>query len=159
MPSLDTVGYTILSIGLLLIVISIVLCFIWRVPSLVDELSGRKAKRQIERMKRLNIASSSLTAMNTAEFYKSVIDGERISLKEDSLIGDNVNNSSELSKLVNDPYNSVGSKKSEVTEVNGIEKSYPDDEIATDFFDNFEVRDKGDGLFNIVIIEEQSSLN
>lgn len=46
-----------LSMGILLFALSITLIFALKIPDLMDELSGRKAKRQIKRLKELNIGT------------------------------------------------------------------------------------------------------
>lgn len=160
MVGLETIGFTMICIGSALIITSLVLTVVWKVPSLIDELSGRKAKRQIERMKKLNIASSSLTAMNTAEFYKSMRDEVPLSRKEGIPISESVTNTSELSKLVDDPYNTVGSG-AVVPVVDQPEQGYPlDDEAVTDIFDDSDVQDVPvNKVFDIQIVVEQSSLD
>lgn len=144
---LVTIGYTMLAIGFILIVLSLVFTVIWKVPSLIDELSGRKAKRQIERMRKLNIASSNLTGMDTAEFYRSMSE-ENIVVNRVKANDRNSIDSSELSKLVDNPYN-VSSDNKVIVQKNDYCES---DDIVTDLFDEVV---KG---YNIKIVEEQSSL-
>lgn len=144
---LVTIGYTMLAIGFILIVLSLVFTVIWKVPSLIDELSGRKAKRQIERMRKLNIASSNLTGMDTAEFYRSMSE-ENIVVNRVKANDRNSIDSSELSKLVDNPYN-VSSDNKVIVQKNDYCES---DDIVTDLFDEVV---KG---YNIKVVEEQSSL-
>lgn len=144
---LVTIGYTMLAIGFILIVLSLVFTVVWKVPSLIDELSGRKAKRQIERMRKLNIASSNLTGMDTAEFYRSMSE-ENIVVNRVKANDRNSIDSSELSKLVDNPYN-VSSDNKVIVQKNDYCES---DDIVTDLFDEVV---KG---YNIKIVEEQSSL-
>lgn len=144
---LVTIGYTMLSIGFILIVLSLVFTVVWKVPSLIDELSGRKAKRQIERMRKLNIASSNLTGMDTAEFYRSMSEGNLVINRVKTNDRNSVD-SSELSKLVDNPYN-VSTDNKVVMQKDVYCES---DDIVTDLFDEVV---KG---YNIKIVEEQSSL-
>lgn len=144
---LVTIGYTMLAIGFILIVLSLVFTVVWKVPSLIDELSGRKAKRQIERMRKLNIASSNLTGMDTAEFYRSMSEGNLVINRVKTNDRNSVD-SSELSKLVDNPYN-VSTDNKVVMQKNVYCES---DDIVTDLFDEVV---KG---YNIKIVEEQSSL-
>lgn len=144
---LVTIGYTMLAIGFILIVLSLVFTVVWKVPSLIDELSGRKAKRQIERMRKLNIASSNLTGMDTAEFYRSMSE-ENLVINRVKTNDRNSVDSSELSKLVNNPYN-VSTDNKVVMQKDDYCES---DDIVTDLFDEVV---KG---YNIKIVEEQSSL-
>lgn len=144
---LVTIGYTMLAIGFILIVLSLVFTVVWKVPSLIDELSGRKAKRQIERMRKLNIASSNLTGMDTAEFYRSMSE-ENLVINRVKTNDRNSVDSSELSKLVDNPYNVSTDNKVIVQKDDYCES----DDIVTDLFDEVV---KG---YNIKIVEEQSSL-
>ncbi len=64
-----------MSVGVLLFILSLVLIFVLRIPELIDELSGNKAKRQIKRLKELNSATSSLDSMATKDIYGSVASG------------------------------------------------------------------------------------
>lgn len=144
---LVTIGYTMLAIGFILIVLSLVFTVVWKVPSLIDELSGRKAKRQIERMRKLNIASSNLTGMDTAEFYRSMSEGNLVINRVKTNDRNSVD-SSELSKLVDNPYNVSIDNKVVMQKDDYCES----DDIVTDLFDEVV---KG---YNIKIVEEQSSL-
>ena len=144
---LVTIGYTMLAIGFILIVLSLVFTVVWKVPSLIDELSGRKAKRQIERMRKLNIASSNLTGMDTAEFYRSMSEGNLVINRVKTNDRNSVD-SSELSKLFDNPYN-VSTDNKVVMQKDVYCES---DDIVTDLFDEVV---KG---YNIKIVEEQSSL-
>lgn len=64
-----------MSAGVLLFILSLVLIFVLKIPELIDELSGNKAKRQIKRLKELNSATSSLDSMATKDIYGSVASG------------------------------------------------------------------------------------
>lgn len=66
-----TVGFIILGVGVLLFVTSLVLMVVFKVPELIDELSGRKAKRQIKRLKELNKGTGAVEGMATEDFYMS----------------------------------------------------------------------------------------
>ena len=66
-----TVGFIILGVGVLLFVTSLVLMVVFKVPELIDELSGRKAKRQIKRLKELNEGTGAIEGMATEDFYMS----------------------------------------------------------------------------------------
>lgn len=63
------VGFALVGSGVLLIVVSIVLIFVLNVPAMLDELSGRKAKRQIKRLKELNVGTGSFDTMSTSGLY------------------------------------------------------------------------------------------
>lgn len=63
------IGFALIGSGVLLIVISIVLIFVLNVPAMLDELSGRKAKRQIKRLKELNVGTGSFDTVSTSGLY------------------------------------------------------------------------------------------
>lgn len=131
-----TIGFVMLLVGVLLILLSLILMVVWKVPSLIDELSGRKAKRQIERMRKLNVATSGLASMDTNEFYRSMVDASYSS-------------SNTVGSMLDNPYNAM----SEKVVSSSIGNSSSDD-IATDLFDNSE--QKG---HSIKVLIEQTSLN
>lgn len=128
-----TIGLVMLTLGVLLVLLSLILMVAWKVPSLIDELSGRKAKRQIERMRKLNVATSGLASMDTGEFYRSMVNDS------DSSIG----------SMVDNPYGSA-------PDMLDIKKTVADDDVATDLFDESEAISKG---HNIKVLIEQTSLN
>lgn len=61
--------------GFLLLFISVLLIFVFKVPELIDELSGRKAKRQIKMLHELNMGTGSLDKLSTSEIYSSIPSG------------------------------------------------------------------------------------
>jgi hypothetical protein len=130
-----TIGFVMLLVGVLLILLSLILMVVWKVPSLIDELSGRKAKRQIERMRKLNVATSGLTNMDTNEFYRSMVDASY--------------SSNTVGSMLDNPYNVMSERV--VSSTAGNSSS---DDIATDLFDNSE--QKG---HSIKVLIEQTSLN
>lgn len=131
-----TIGFVMLLVGVLLILLSLILMVVWKVPSLIDELSGRKAKRQIERMRKLNVATSGLTNMDTNEFYRSMVDASYSS-------------SNTVGSMLDNPYNAMSEKV-----VSSSMSNSSSDDIATDLFDNSE--QKG---HSIKVLIEQTSLN
>lgn len=103
----QTIGFSMLALSIILLVLALVLAVVWHIPSLMDELSGRKARRQIDRMRKLNLASSNFSVTDTSEFYKSMNGGDLVSRG----VYKDKNSTSRLGKMVNDPYHSVGSEK------------------------------------------------
>lgn len=69
---LRNIGITMIILGIILLVVSLILVFALKIPDLLDELSGKKAKRQIKRLKELNIGTGSLEGVATDEFYRSL---------------------------------------------------------------------------------------
>lgn len=65
-----------LILGFLLLSLAIVLTFSLHIPDLLDELSGRKAKRQIKRLKELNLGTGALDRTGaTDDFYQAISSG------------------------------------------------------------------------------------
>ena len=69
---LTIIGICMLIVGSIGIFISLLLAFLWKIPDLLDELSGRKAKRQITRMKELNIGTGGIEGITTNELYEMI---------------------------------------------------------------------------------------
>lgn len=103
----QTIGFSMLAVSIILFVIALILAVVWHIPSLMDELSGRKARRQIDRMRKLNLASSNFSVTDTSEFYKSMNGGDLVPRG----VYRDKNATSKLGKMVDDPYHSVGSEK------------------------------------------------
>ena len=66
-------------VGFVLLVIAVALIFIFRIPDLLDELSGRRAKRQIKKLKELNIGTGGLDGMATEDMLSVPNDGSLLS--------------------------------------------------------------------------------
>lgn len=138
---LVVLGFTLLSIGILLFILSVILFTVWKVPSLIDELSGRKAKRHINKMRRVNMS-------DTVEVFSSTTDN--------FLGSNNISGTiSELGKLVADPYGTVGkiAQSESVKSANINISQVSDEDIATELFE------EGGNDVHIVLIEEQTSLS
>ena len=69
---LTIIGICMLIVGAVGIFISLLLAFLWKIPDLLDELSGRKAKRQITSMKELNIGTGGIEGITTNELYEMI---------------------------------------------------------------------------------------
>lgn len=69
---LKTIWLSMVITGSFLFILSVVLVFVFRIPDLLDELSGRKAKRQIKRLKELNIGTGALGDMATDDIYTAL---------------------------------------------------------------------------------------
>lgn len=85
---LRDIGIIMLCAGVILLAISLILIFVLKIPELLDELSGRKAKRQIKRLKELNVGTGSLEGMATDDVYMAISSGslvaEEIKIKQES---------------------------------------------------------------------------
>lgn len=152
------IGVIMLTVGLLLLVVSLILVFALRIPELLDELSGRKAKRQIKHLKELNIGTGSLEGVATEDFYNSLSSGNMISEEYEIR--------SEVAKQVTSEILSKEENKKEDISVEDIDKTQfiEEDEVPTGFVEDEE--DEATGLLvedepkkNVIqLLEEQSSL-
>lgn len=137
-----TVGFIILGVGVLLFVTSLVLMVVFKVPELIDELSGRKAKRQIKRLKELNEGTGAIEGMATEDFYMSA-GGYSItsdmadindSIVSDSLVSD--------SKRLDTSSTDIGENSDNQQPKDGIEEDSEDDEeSATEMVDGSDEED------------------
>ena len=126
-----TVGFIILGVGVLLFVTSLVLMVVFKVPELIDELSGRKAKRQIKRLKELNKGTGAVEGMATEDFYMSAggysITSDMADIN-DSLVSD--------SKRLDTSSTDIGEDTDSQQPKEGIEEDSKDDEeSATEMVD------------------------
>lgn len=69
------VWIVVLVLAFILLVIAVVLTFIWDIPNLIDELSGRKAKRQIKMLQELNSSTGTFDKLSTNEIYSGISSG------------------------------------------------------------------------------------
>lgn len=177
-----TVGFIILGVGVLLFVTSLVLMVVFKVPELIDELSGRKAKRQIKRLKELNEGTGAIEGMATEDFYMSAggysitsdIADINDSIVSDSLVSD--------SKRLDTSSTDIGEDTDNQQPKEGIaEDSEDDEESATEMVDDSDEDDSPTDLIDeddqptdllseedetskddthiITILEEQSSID
>ena len=64
------IGVAMMLTGGIGICVSLILTFKWKVFDILDELSGKKAKRQIQRLRELNVGSGSIEGLSTSEVYQ-----------------------------------------------------------------------------------------
>lgn len=157
---LETVWLSMLSAGIVLFIVSLFLMLYWRVFGLIDELSGRKAKRHIKKLREISNSSVDMSAISTGELGLAVSNG-------DSLLSETVvkvpSGEKSLKDMIDDPYGSVGKgakvkKDSYVCDFPSCSDSrYVLDESVTGLFSDVEqeVMSKK----SIIIIEEQTSLS
>lgn len=138
-----------LVVSFILLVVAILLTFLWDIINVIDELSGRKAKRQIKMLHELNSSTSNFDRLSTNDIYSGmssgtfvssgVLGGSSVSVSRDEGIDDVEESTSFLDggEVIDDDSTSFldcSSGGSDVV-VEGVSRDY-----------------------NIVIIEEQSSL-
>lgn len=144
-----TLGITMIGVGVCFIITSLILMIVWKVPSLIDDLSGRKAKRQIARMRELSSeVSTSSKLSNSGEFYKAV----------NSHVSSNEINSQTTGDLI---------KSFKDTDLNSSIKN--EDDCCTTELKGVDVNDSNENneannmicsskKKNIIVIEEQTSI-
>ena len=69
------IAVAMLSMGVLMIVLSLVLMVVWHIPDLFDELTGKKAKRQIKALREANIGTGSFEGLTTSEISELMQQG------------------------------------------------------------------------------------
>lgn len=161
-----------LGIGVLMLLISVFLFVYWRVPTLMEELSGKRSRKRKKRNDEIDAASTSGT-LSGSEYYKEMmlhnaslvesssnLQEEKITDFESDSTSGNLSDSSQLAKMIEDPYGQVWGKKIEKPQVvetetsSGYQRKDKQDDLATDMLD-----EGATGLMHrIVILEEQSSL-
>lgn len=137
-----TVGFIILGVGVLLFVTSLVLMVVFKVPELIDELSGRKAKRQIKRLKELNEGTGAIEGMATEDFYMSAggysITSDMADIN-DSIVSDSlVSDSKRLDTSSTDIGEDTDNQQSKE---DILEDSEDDEESATEMVDDCDEED------------------
>lgn len=137
-----TVGFIILGVGVLLFVTSLVLMVVFKVPELIDELSGRKAKRQIKRLKELNEGTGAIEGMATEDFYMSAggysITSDMADI-DDSIVSDSLVSDS---KRLDTSSTDIGENTDNQQPKEGIEEDSEDDEeSATEMVDDSDEED------------------
>lgn len=139
-----------LSVGVLLLIVSLMLFFIWGIPELIDELTGRKAKRQIKIMHDINLNTGVFDKYSTSDIYCGIPSGSLVS--ED--IGSIGSDLSEIKEVV------TGSVKDDSTSYMEIEEAttYVDEEATSYVGEEDPSTSYLEGAITIKILEEQSSL-
>lgn len=161
-----------LGVGVLLLLVSVILFVYWRIPSLMEELSGKRARKRKKHNNELGTGSTS-GALSGSEYIKEMSSRNASVLESYSGIQEekatdfendsgSIQDSSNLAKMIEDPYGQVWGKKIQTESKEEIKEESPtgyqrkdkQDDMATDVLD-----ENATGvLHRIIIIEEQSSL-
>lgn len=152
-----------LLLSFILLVISIVLVFVWNIPGIIDELSGRKAKRQIKLLHELNSSTNTFDNLSTNEIYVGISSG---TLLNEEL--SNIDSVEEVRTLgVSSDEDDYEVPTSYLNDEVEEKTSYldEDDEVATSYLEeNEDCKTQYETELNVKhnvtirIIEEQSSL-
>lgn len=151
------IGLAMLIVGILLLVVSLILVFALKIPDLLDELSGRKAKRQIKRLKELNIGTGSLEGIATDDFYSSLSSGNLLS-EEYKAVSDGIKSvTEEEEELVSNVDSQEDDSKTQfMDESENMATGFIGDEDVTGILQD--VSEYIENRHEISIIEEQSSI-
>lgn len=151
--NLEVLWLVMLSVGVLLLLVALFLMLYWKIPRLTDELSGRRAKKQLARLKELSDSSVNIASFATDELNAllSASAPMELTVKREGADGSN------LRDLIDDPYGLVGSKYTGIrSSVAKSADSYFIDEGVTGFLDAAAEGNQGK---SIVLKMEQSSLH
>lgn len=152
-----------LALAFICFTLAVLLSFIWGIPDLLDELSGRKAKRQIKVLHDINANTGMFGELSTDEIYSSIpsysfLDEELSNM--DSNITGGLSSNSTGSSSDDDVATSELSEKSNLSDEVGT--SLLETEAATSFLNDDDVTgfidDNQSSYLKITILEEQSSL-
>ena len=153
----NTIWVAFLIMGVLLFIISLFMMLYWKVFSLLDEISGRKAKRQIAKLREYNNSTGDMSSVSTGDLELLMAGGG--SLLDETVTKVNPRERS-LKDMIDDPYGSVGKgavrKQSGKTDNTPVHKEYVVDEGVTGLLEDVaeEIRTRK----SIIILDEQSSI-
>lgn len=150
---LGTIWVILLIAGVFLLLASLFMALYWRVLSLADEISGKKAKRQIAKLREYNSTTGEMTAISTGELELMLAGGGSLLAETVTRVDTKVKS---LKDMIDDPYGSVG--KGAVKPVNKllVEQEYVVEEEVTGLLSDVEL-----GMLSkksIIILDEQSSI-
>lgn len=143
-----------LLIGIILLIVSLVLFFIWGISDLIDELSGKKAKRQIKIMQEMNLDSGVFDKYSTSDIYCGIPGGSLVSEDIGSISSDlgSLNEIKEVVTSSQEESNSQFEDDDEETATSYVDEStttyIEEEDASTSYLDSIIIK----------IIEEQSSL-
>lgn len=128
--------------GLLLLVLSAVLYVVWNIPDAVDELSGKKRKRQIEKLQKASMAIGATGVVaSTTQMFKDSEEEE------------------EITNLIQNARNSyTGEVHSDTDPLEGEATGIIPEDPVEESVDTFSESGTVDKFENIVILEEITNL-
>ena len=131
-----------LAVGILMIVISLILMVVWRIPDLFDELTGKKAKRQINASRDANVGTGAFEGMSTNEITE-MANQEYARIKSSKYL---------------EEYNDNGTGLSDIEDADSDYTSREDSRSLVE--DDDEDRVENDGVAEVkwVLVEEASSI-
>ena len=148
------------SVGALMIIISLILMVVWRIPDLFDELTGKKAKRQIKALRDANIGTGAFDGMSTNDIAE-MANREYETIKSNNVIQDYSSSSgSHLSENEEEDLETNASNVSSAAVVTEVEKvaeqqDYDEYEEDSDRVDDDRVAD----VKWVLVVEASSIFN
>lgn len=153
---LETLSIVLLVGGIFCFILALVLAVNWKILDIFDELSGRKAKRQIESLKKLNSGEEAINNLSTTAFMEAVNSGNIIPKSEILRDANNKKSKVELSTEVTET-ESINLEKSNTVSSSNIVVSdvmeVHEEDCITDVLST-----PSDFAISINIIEEQTNL-
>lgn len=157
---LETLWVILLIVGVILFIASLFMMLYWKVFSLLDEISGRKAQRQIAKLREYNSSTGEMTSVSTGELELLMAGGG-------SLLAETVTKvdpgERSLKDMIDDPYGSVGkgavrgSSSAKVIDVKpNRQQEYVVEEGVTGLLSDVELEIQSKK--SIIILDEQSSI-
>lgn len=139
-----------LIVGILCLVLSLIFFFAWGISDLMDELSGRKAKRQIKIMHEMDLRTDAFDKYSTSDIYSGIPSGSLVS-------GDIGSISNEVSDA--ESVEEIRQVVSEATNIDDSDSTSYMDEDATSFVEDEEGSTSYIGDTDVIkLIEEQTSI-
>lgn len=149
---MESLWIMLLAIGVLLFIVSLFMMLYWRVFSIIDEISGRKAKRQIAKLRKYNSTEGDMSSVSTGELELLTTGGGSMLTETVTKVS---TGSASLRDRIDDPYRHVG--KGAIKQSPEEKPSvYVLDDCVTGILSEVEL-----GMLSkksIIILDEQSSL-
>ena len=157
---LEILWVILLITGAIFFIISLFMMLYWKIFSLIDEISGRKAQRQIAKLREYNNSTGEMTSVSTGELELLMAGGGSL-LAETVTKIDPAERS--LKDMIDDPYGSVGKgavRSSSTDKVIDVkpqrQQEYVVEEGVTGLLSDVELEIMSKK--SIIILDEQSSL-
>ena len=157
-----------LSVGILMLIASLILFFIWGISDLIDELTGRKARRQIKVMHDMNQNSGNPEGYFSSDIYGGIPSGSLLSVDSGSIGSDSEEvmiedeSTSDIEKVeeiahIDDEESTSFMEESETTYMEEDSTSFMEESETTYMSEDVQASYL-EGAISIKILEEQSSL-
>lgn len=113
--------------------VAVLLTFIWDIVNIIDELSGRKAKRQIKMLHDLNSSTGTFDRLSTNEIYSGISSGTLLNEELSNIYEEKIKNFDNT-----DVYDSTSKEEGGNEEISYISDNDEDDEESTSYLNENE---------------------